>query len=101
MAITTQLGKQLYQKCQLDRRKQELELEKLALEEQLPQAKAARREADTGSSMGTSQRVWEVASEASRKATADSPHSSSNCLAHRDGEDNRVCADRTSNPSCN
>ena len=46
MAITTQLGKQLYQKCQLDRRKQELELEKLALEEQLPQAKAARREAD-------------------------------------------------------
>lgn len=44
--LKTELGKQLYRKCQLEGRKQELEVRKQKLEEQLPEAKAAKREAD-------------------------------------------------------
>lgn len=44
--LKSELGKQLYRKCQLDGRRQELELRKQSIEEQLPEAKAAKREAD-------------------------------------------------------
>jgi len=46
MALTTELGKQLYRKCQLEQQMQELENRKQFLEQKLPEAKFARREAD-------------------------------------------------------
>lgn len=44
--LKSELGKQLYRKCQLDLRKQELERSKQTVTDQLPQAKADKREAD-------------------------------------------------------
>lgn len=46
MIMKSELGKLLYQKCQLDFRKQEWQLRKQELQDRLPEAKYVKREAD-------------------------------------------------------
>lgn len=44
--LKTEQGKRLYRKCRLAREQQDLELQKQSLKDRLPEAKAAKREAD-------------------------------------------------------